>query len=139
VLTCTASGEKLKPAIIFKGKNCPRGLIENLGIKAVWMQKNAWMDRPTMLAYVNSLPEGDDYKLLIMDSFSVHKDIDVLQALERERYKTVFVPSGYTDIYQPLDVSIMRPYKYGMRNLLKTGRVNFHRQADVRKSPLSKQ
>ena len=115
VLTISASGVAMKPMIIFKGVRIPQDLRSSNPMAVIKFQKNAWMTKELMLEYVDSLPNGTDYKLLIMDSFTVHKNKEVLEKLESKNFIPFFVPAGYTDLLQPLDVSIMKPLKSKIR------------------------
>ena len=115
VLTIRADGTRLNPLIIFKGVNRPRNLPVSDDICSVEVQKNAWMNVELMHKYVENLPTDDEDKLLIMDAFTVHKNQEILRQLESKKYHVVFVPPGYTDVMQPLDVSIMHSFKSAMR------------------------
>ena len=115
VLTIRGDGSRLKPMILFKGKNSPKRIIIPSNIQSVDAQLNAWMDTKFMLQYVESLPCSDEPKLLIMDAFAVHKKAEVLEKLMEKNFHVVFVPAGFTDLLQPLDVAIMRPFKSAMR------------------------
>src|SRR5690242_1234540 len=80
------------------------------------MQKNAWMNKEKMLEFVESLEDTQEHKLLIMDSFCVHRDVEVIESLAQKNFHVVNVPSGHTDIFQPLDVALMKLFKDRIRN-----------------------
>lgn len=112
VLTIRSNGDILDPMVIFKGKNLTNNLKNGVsGINSIEMLDNAWMNQTIMEKYIDSLPASESYKLLIMDTFAVHKNNSILEKLLLKRYIVVFVPPGYTDILQPLDVSINKPFK----------------------------
>lgn len=116
VLTIRNNGDILDPIVIFKGKNLPNNLKNGIsGINSIEMQDNAWMNQTIMEKYVDSLPTSESFKLLIMDTFAVHKNTSIIEKLHTKRYVVVFVPPGYTDILQPLDVSINKPFKCNIR------------------------
>ena len=56
-------------------------------------------------------------KILIMDKFTAHGDEKVLRILREKNYTMKFVPAGYTDLLQPLDVGVMKPFKVQMKRL----------------------
>ena len=61
-----------------------------------------------MIEYCNDLVaqfESARPKLMLMDRFVVHRNPDCLQILSDANFKVEFVPSGFTDICQPLDVA----------------------------------
>lgn len=119
VLTARANGTLAAPTIIFKGVNLPRNLQQIEGVQDIFMQKNAWMNSILMRQYVASpsLPGGDAMKILIIDKFTAHGDEKVLRILREKNYIVKFVPAGYTDLLQPLDVGVMKPFKVQMKRL----------------------
>lgn len=117
VFTIRADGTALKPLVIFKGKNRPKNLSIPEGIFSVEYQSNAWMTRDLMKKYIESLPFSDEPKLIIMDAFIVHKNTEILKLLQEKNYHTIFVPSGFTDILQPLDVGVMHPFKSAIKDV----------------------
>ncbi len=74
------------------------------------------MSKDLMLEYVDSLPSGNDYKLLIWTLLRYIKTKKYWKKLEFKNFIPFFVPAGYTDLLQPLDVSIMKPLKSRIRN-----------------------
>ena len=111
ISTISASGIVLKPVIIFEGLRIPKDFRSSNSFAAIEFQKNAWMTKDLMLEYVDSLPSGDDYKLLIMDSFTVHQNKEILEKLDTKYIIPFFVHAGYTDLLQPLNVSIIKLLK----------------------------
>ena len=53
--------------------------------------------------------------LLVFDSFEAHVTDRVKRALERENTNLTVIPGGLTSILQPLDVSLNKPFKDGVR------------------------
>ena len=74
------------------------------------------MNQDIVKQYVESLPSGEEYKLVIMDYFTVYKNKEVLKKLEAKNYIPAFVTGGYTDLLQPLDAALMKPFKSRVRN-----------------------
>jgi len=53
--------------------------------------------------------------LLVFDSFEAHMTDRVKRALKRENMNLAVIPSGLTSILQPLDISLNKPFKDGVR------------------------
>ena len=53
--------------------------------------------------------------MLVLDAFSCHKFNDVKALLRRNNTDLVIIPGGMTLLLQPLDVSINKPFKDGLR------------------------
>lgn len=111
VLTISASGHFLKPMLIFKGINLTKQMKKISDIHNIHVQENAWMNIGLMKNYIDTLPFSDENKLMIMDEFICHKNPEILSLLQAKNYLVLFVPKGYTDLLQPLDVGIMKPFK----------------------------
>jgi hypothetical protein len=54
---------------------------------------------------------------LIFDCWAVHKQAEFLKACSKSGFKVVFVPAGYTDHLQPMDLAINKIFKDNIRNL----------------------
>lgn len=125
LLTVTADGGKLSPYLIFKAKN--QGLIEKNLQKDEYVIKklcfvscneNAWSTKDIMINWYNKvwlkyLKEFHDFieektGFLILDKATSHLCTSGNQEVS-------FIPGGMTRFYQPLDVSINKPYKAALR------------------------
>ena len=69
--------------------------------------KNVWERRPGALLRRRAL--------LVMDSFAGREDQDVKNQLNRGRTIIAIIPGGLTSVCQPLDVSLNRPFKQGVK------------------------
>ncbi|KAH9147045.1 hypothetical protein AeRB84_009245, partial [Aphanomyces euteiches] len=120
VLGIRADGRKLPPMIIFKGQ--PGGMIERrefprLPPGAIYaVQKRAYMDTRVWKQYltqvIKSAVEGPT--LLVVDNFMAHVSPRALHCIEHElegSVELVCLPANSTSDLQPLDVSIMGPFK----------------------------
>jgi hypothetical protein len=139
MLTIGFSGEKLPPMIIIKA-NKPkdykkgdrpspeiyissdeniRGLIARKSVSVI-RSYTAWncahiMEKfyvPTF--YTHAAHAGPD-ALLIMDNFSAHFNDEVLDKFAKYKLRTLSLAPNCTSCLQPLDVSIMRPFKGRIR------------------------
>jgi hypothetical protein len=118
-ITITAAGTILPPCVIFWGAHMPAELasIDPNSI-LVLFQKRAWMDTPCMLQYARSLASRfntSEPKLLIMDSFICHRSVLVQEQLAAVNFHVIFIPPGFTNICQPLDVAFFSPFKAKLR------------------------
>ena len=119
VLACMADGSKLPPMLIFKRKTMPKvkfpkGVLVHVNEKG-WMDEDAcklwvrkiWQNRPGGLHRRKSL--------LVWDRFSAHLTEGVTKAVSATNTDIAVIPGGLTGILQPLDVSLNKPFKDGMR------------------------
>lgn len=131
-MTVTASGEMLKPLVVFKGK--PGARIEAREFptfpadNAYACQETAWMDERVMLMWVRRIlkPFVHDcpiniQPLLLLDSYKCHTMMGiftgVLEALGV--HKVEIIPGGCTGMCQAIDVGIgSKPLKTRARHLL---------------------
>ena len=58
---------------------------------------------------------GRKRSLLVFDAFEAHVTETVKRALTRENTNLAVIPGGLTSILQPLDVSLNKPFKDGVR------------------------
>lgn len=72
----------------------------------VWIEK-AWRRRQGGL--------GRRKSLLVYDAFEAHVTDTVKAAFKRENTDLAVIPGGLTSILQPLDVSLNKPFKDGVR------------------------
>ncbi|RLO07395.1 hypothetical protein DYB28_000452 [Aphanomyces astaci] len=111
VLTIRRDGLKLPILFIIKGE--PGGLIEKSVFKTYpsghyyAIQKKAWMDA--------SRVEGES--VLILDNFECHVSKEALETSQVVGFNVVPLPANATSHCQPLDVSIMAPFKRHLRDL----------------------
>ena len=127
----TASGKKLTPYIVFKGKlnrcimrefsKVNSGYPENAHFT---VQDNAWMDEQCCLEWVEkcvkpwaeSAPEGI-IPLLFLDSYKCHQLASVLDSIAELGVEVQFIPGGCTGLCQAVDVGVNKPFKNRIRAL----------------------
>lgn len=113
LFTCNADGsKKWKPFVIgkslkprcFKGKDLPTEYTAN---------KTAWMTSKIFQKYLSDrnreLAKKNQKILLLMDNFSGHTP------LKLSHIEMMFLPPNTTSILQPLDLGIIRNFKYHYR------------------------
>ena len=120
VLSCTASGEKLPPMVIFKRttmpkEEFPRGIV-------VKVNKKGWMTESLMHEWhtecYGKRPGGFFHRnkaLLVLDSMRAHITDSVKEAIKRTNSIPAVIPGGTTKYLQPLDISINRAFKVALR------------------------
>ena len=128
ILWIVADGTKLPPVVVFKGN--PNGrvakelekhpLVESKQLFAFWQNK-AWNNKDVMKKWINVVwRKYAHFKLkkknmLVLDEASVHKIPEIKKSLELSETKVMMIPGGLTRYLQPLDVSINKPFKDGIR------------------------
>lgn len=119
VLACCGDGSKIKPMVIFKRKNVPK--INNQHGVVVSAQQKGWMDSEQMKVWIEKAWRrrlgglGRRKSLLVYDAFKAHVTDTVKAAFKRENTDLAVIPGGLTSILQPLDVSLNKPFKDGVR------------------------
>lgn len=119
VLACCGDGSKIKPMVIFKRKNVPK--INNQHGVVVSAQQKGWMDSEQMKVWIEKAWRrrlgglGRRKSLLVYDAFEAHVTDTVKAAFKRENTDLAVIPGGLTSILQPLDVSLNKPFKDGVR------------------------
>jgi hypothetical protein len=115
----SASGRKLTPYLIYKGKKGARVTIEVTAQdfcpgSYCSVQEKAWMGQDDMVAWINQvwIPETRGERcLLLLDHYKVHLTALTRKLLEDAGTECYFVPPGCTCVVQPLDVGINKPMK----------------------------
>ena len=125
VLACWGDGSKLKPMVIFKRKTIPK--IKNKHGVFVSTQEKGWMDSELMKVWIEKVwcarigSPGRRKSLLVYDSGWSSLDRSCQKAsldsasFKRERTTLALIPGGLTSLLQPLDVSLNKPFKDGVR------------------------
>lgn len=128
ILTCSKSGIKLKPYIIFKASAAdgkvakevskfPDSVICNV-------QSNAWVDEDILIDYVNRVLKPylatTNQAYLIMDECTAHKTKRFRRCLEDNNLDYEYILPGYTPKLQVLDVGVNGPFKHYYKVLLNT-------------------
>jgi len=121
----TEKGEKLPPIINVKGTS-PR-CIHKFGSQAlnnpkVCYTKTSWFHEETMFKVLDTIHEHSHGKrsLCIWDSYKPHQQKTIIDYAKKLNIEILFVPSGLTGRYQPLDYNfngifknIMKSYWFG--------------------------
>ncbi|CAI7910918.1 unnamed protein product [Closterium sp. NIES-54] len=97
MLAVTASGLKLPPYVVFKRKTIPK----------------------VMVPFLKPLHESTGRRreaLVVLDSYCGHLTEGVGQTMRMFRLSRAVIPRGCTPLVQPLDVSINRAFKCGVRH-----------------------
>ena len=128
VLAIIASGKKLPPLIICKGKVGKRkeiqlNSLECVKNKTIYVkcQENSWCDTNIFKFWVNNIflyYQNFIIKkkcLLIFDKATSHINNDVIAFLKEKNIDYIIIPGGFTKYLQPLDVAINKPFKMALK------------------------
>ena len=124
VLCCLADRYRFPPMLIFKEANgkLPKKLKNVYDERRFVLKANAkgWMNSNLLKQWVDEVWKPNINKeqsyLLIWDSFSAHKDEDIIKyLLEELDTEVAVIPGGCTSVLQPLDVGINKPVKDRLR------------------------
>lgn len=119
VLACCGDGSKIKPMVIFKRKTIPK--INNQHGVVVSAQQKGWMDSEQIKVWIQKAWRrrldglGMRKSLLVYDAFEAHVTDTVKAAFKRENTDLAVIPGGLTSILQPLNVSLNKPFKDGVK------------------------
>lgn len=118
ICTITASGKKLAPWVIVKGKteraeqrykDDPRinRLVRSRRLFIVHSE-NGWSDAGVMRSYLEWFSEemGNEWSLLLWDLHSSHRCDEVKTEAVNRHVNLAFIPAGQTSVWQPLDRKI---------------------------------
>ncbi|CAM9303213.1 unnamed protein product, partial [Hapterophycus canaliculatus] len=132
VLAVRGDGQKVKPRIIYKGSplsyhhlpaNRTKYGYPPAGI-GLGVQKSSWCDaRQTDIWLTEEFMRRPDatgfsqpVSILTMDDFKCHKDEEFQKKLkERAKTEPIMIPGGLTPVVQPLDRTVNKEFKRGMR------------------------
>ncbi|CAI7908990.1 unnamed protein product [Closterium sp. NIES-54] len=127
MLAVTASGLKLPPYVVFKRKTIPKVPIPADKRLVVRAQDKGWMDESlvqdwitqVMVPFLKPLRESTGRRreaLVVLDSYRSHLSEVVGQTMRMFWLSRAVIPGGCTPLVQPLDVSINRAFKCGVRH-----------------------
>ncbi|GMF21507.1 unnamed protein product [Phytophthora lilii] len=112
ILAVTASGRKLPPVLIWKGKDTL--VFEKIGGMYVTKQKRAWVDSGLLKRWIDlqfPLVDGGDGKFLVWDSMRAHISRELKAKCEARRVGMCVIPGGLTPYLQVGDIAIYRAFK----------------------------
>ena len=88
----------------------------------VWFQNNGWMDTNLMIRYIDYLNDlrvknkvRGDSSMLVYDSFRGHLEKSIKEKFYESSIHLAVIPGGLTNVCQPLDVSVNKPFKDNLR------------------------
>jgi len=113
MLAATAEGRKLPTLLILKRKTLPKSeaFPKDVIVRA---QEEGWMTEEVMLEWLKIVwgrrPRNQP-SMLILDTFKGHLTNSVKNQLRKMKNELVVMPGGMTSVLQPMDVSIIKPFK----------------------------
>ena len=128
VLSITASGEKLPPLLILKGKVGKRkeeelNKLEIVKKKKIFVkcQEKAWCNTELFKFWINNVfiiyqkLVVKKNCILILDQATSHINNGIINYLNNNNITYIIIPPGFTRFLQPLDLSINKPFKMALR------------------------
>lgn len=123
-LTVRADGVKCPAVIVFKGSKSDGELSDRIKSKLdvpsnvfIESSKNAWWTSKLDEKWIRyTFPECEEQKILIRDQAPVHCLQGSEKLFKKRNVKQIFIPASRTGDFQPLDVSINRPFKVYYRD-----------------------
>jgi len=115
VLVHCADGTKLPPLLIFKRKTLPKDVIPH-GI-CVHVHSKGWMDGEGMKLWLEKVwskhPGGllKEASLLVCDQFKAQVTESTKRLATKLKTHLAVIPGGLTSQFQPLDISVNKPFK----------------------------
>ncbi|GMF64688.1 unnamed protein product [Phytophthora lilii] len=112
ILAVTASGVKLPPVLIWKGKNTP-SFQKHQGLWVTYQPK-AWVDSNLLKRWIDlqfPLVDTSDGKVLVWDSMRAHISKEVKAKCNLRQIGMCVVPGGLTPYLQAGDIAIYRSFK----------------------------
>ena len=113
ILACAAAGDMLPPMAIFKGKRALKNLRIPAGV-VVKVQPKGWNDSELTKVWIQKVLyryTAKQHALLVWDTFTGHMTEDVAEELQKNNISVAVIPGGCTSKIQPLDVSLIKPFK----------------------------
>lgn len=115
----SASGQKLSPLIIYKGKNVWNQWMaptENYDFELAYAASSkGWMEGPIFLNYLERVlfpALGEERPVLIIfDGHSTHVSLDVIYLAIRHGITILKLPPHTSHLLQPLDVAVFKSFK----------------------------
>lgn len=108
-LTISKGGSFLKPLLITKGKTSKSLNKFDLKNKLVGCTNNSgWADDDCIIIVLNEISKvtKNEKSILLMDKYKSHTTQKVKDYANEKNINIIYIPTGLTNKYQPLDVSI---------------------------------
>ena len=124
----SASGERLPPFILYKGKNMYRRWMEGGPAGALYgVTDSGWMDASNFLSWFNKLlvPAVSHLTatapvVLFFDGHHSHISLELIREARDKNIVILCLPPNTTHLLQPLDVGVFAPLKSTWRKVLKS-------------------
>lgn len=123
IFTIFADGTSIKPIIIMKGTTYRclekiKDIDDNEVTKK--FSVNGWIDENILISLLNDISVKVNGKecALMLDRYSVHKNPKIKETADLLKIKLIYVPTGMTSKYQPLDVGYIGTVKSAGKKLI---------------------
>ena len=126
-ICCSASGQRLPPFVLYKGKNMYQRWMQGGPAGCVYgASESGWMDGTNFLSWFRKLflpavghltSTGPVY--LFMDGHHSHVSLELIRTAKEANVKLFCLPPNCTHILQPLDVGVFSPLKKTWQKILK--------------------
>ena len=123
----SASGERLPPFLLYKGKNLYKRWTENGPVGALYgVNESGWMDAEVFLSWfcklflraVGHLTESGPV-ILFLDGHHSHISLELIRKARANNVILQCLPPNTTHLLQPLDVGVFAPVKSAWKSILK--------------------
>ena len=114
IIECvSATGRKLRPATIFKGKSLQSTWFPSKSIPN-WLyttSENGWTSKAIGVEWLQRIflpetaPAEGQYRLLILDGHGSHIDLDFLLLCKQNKVYLLYLPAHSSHVLQPLDLA----------------------------------
>jgi hypothetical protein len=120
IIECaSATGQSIRPVVIFKGST-PQTTWFNPQNVPDWKytaSEKAWINTEIALAWLTEVfipetkPEGNDWRMLILDNHKCHTNPEFIQKCSDNRIRVFYLPTHSSHVLQPLDLCFFGPLK----------------------------
>ncbi|KAI0996103.1 hypothetical protein K3495_g12078 [Podosphaera aphanis] len=126
--TASASGRRLRPAVIFKGQSLQTSWFPLQSLPG-WLyttSENGWTSNSVGLAWLRqifipeSTPTQYDYRLLLLDGHGSHADVEFMWTNYQNKIACLYLPAHTSHILQPLDLAPFSVVKSKYRQEIQT-------------------
>ena len=130
-VACSASGERLPPFVLYKGKNIYQRWIQGGPAGAVYgVTESGWMDSSMFLSWFMKLfcpavahLTSSGPVFLFFDGHHSHISLELIRKAQEKKVQLFCLPPNCTHILQPLDVGVFSPVKKMWGHIVKQWKI----------------
>jgi hypothetical protein len=115
----SATGRKIRPLVIFKGKDLQSSWFPHDNIpdwfytssEKGWTSNNVAFEWLQRIFLIDTVPKNSIGRILVLDGHGSHITVDFLYTCKVNNVHLVFLPAHSSHVLQPLDLSCFSPIK----------------------------